>query len=66
MSTIDESIAYPTLLQSQIEQLQQYGEVQPTEVDDILFQVGDKDYDWFVVINGALEIISNVDTNPEI
>ena len=66
MSTIDESIAFPTLSPSQIEQLQRYGEVQPTEVGDILFQVGDKDYSWFVIIEGALEIISNVDTNPEI
>ncbi|MEM9673194.1 MAG: FAD-dependent oxidoreductase [Bacteroidota bacterium] len=66
MSTIDESIAFPTLSPSQIEQLQRYGEVQSTQVGDILFQVGDKDYDWFVIIAGALEILSNADTNPEV
>ncbi|WKN44784.1 FAD-dependent oxidoreductase [Tunicatimonas pelagia] len=66
MSKIDEGIAYPTLSQPQIEQLQHYGEVQTTKVGDILFQVGDKDYDWFVIIEGALEILSNADTNPDI
>ncbi len=66
MSTIDESIAFPTLSPSQIEQLQRYGEVQSTQIGDILFQVGDKDYDWFVIITGALEILSNADTNPEL
>lgn len=66
MSTIDESVAFPTLSTSEIEQLKGYGEVLPTEVGDILFQVGDKDYNWFVIITGALEIISNADTNPEV
>ena len=66
MSIINNDIAFPVLSSQQIDQLQRYGEVLPTEIDDILFRVGDKDYDWFVIIAGAIEIISNTDTNPRI
>lgn len=66
MNAINEDIAYPILSPSQIAQLQKYGEEQSTQVSDVLFQVGDKDYDWFVIIAGALEIVNNADTNPEI
>ena len=66
MSTIDEDVAYPTLSSQQIDQLRQFGEEQSTQVGDILFRVGDKDYYWFVIIAGAVAIVSNADTNAEI
>ena len=66
MSTISDEVAYPTLQPSQLEQLQQYGEVQATHQGDLLFQVGDKDYQWFVIVAGAVEIVSNIDTDPDV
>jgi thioredoxin reductase (NADPH) len=57
MPPINEAIAFPTLSAEQIERLKPYGVVRTVAVGDILFQFGDKSYDFFVVLEGRIDIL---------
>ena len=49
--------AFPKLSDDQIAQLRPYGEVRRTQADDVLFEVGDREYPLVVVLSGSTEII---------
>jgi thioredoxin reductase (NADPH) len=49
-------VSHPRLSNDQIEALRPYGEEQPTEAGDVLFQRGDASYDFFVILKGSVEI----------
>ena len=53
--TPDEQAA-ATLSEDQIDRLRSYGEVEATQPGDVLFQEGDSRYDFFVVLDGSVEI----------
>ncbi len=58
---IDEirSVAFPTLTEDQIAFLKRYGEVRETEAGQVLFQEGDRSYDFIVILEGEVEIAEN-------
>ena len=54
--TPDQQTAFATLSDSQIDRLRQYGEVEATRPGDVLFAEGDEGYDFFVILEGNVEI----------
>jgi thioredoxin reductase (NADPH) len=56
--TPDEHGAFPRLSEQQIAQLEPYGERRATERGELLFREGDRDYDFFVVLDGKAAIRS--------
>lgn len=55
--TPDLSGAYPRLDPEQIERLSGYGERMPTRHGQVLFRQGERDYDFFVVLEGKVGIL---------
>ena len=49
----------PTLNEDQIEVLSRYGETRKTEVGQVLFRAGDTTNDFFVVLEGEVEMIDD-------
>ena len=49
----------PTLREDQIEILRRYGRTRKTEVGDVLFRAGDTSNDFFVVLEGEVEMIDD-------
>ena len=47
---------FPELTQSQISVLKEYGKIETFETDTRVFELGDLQYDFFVVLNGAVSI----------
>lgn len=58
MGTSQEQIAFPTLSAEQIAQLQTYGEVQETQPGGVLFQEGDLDYHFVVILKGEVAVVA--------
>ncbi len=59
MPEYNAEIAHPTLDADQLALLTPYGEERPTQPGDILFDIGDTEYPWIVILHGELEIVSN-------
>jgi thioredoxin reductase (NADPH) len=55
--TPDTSGAFPRLTEPQIEALQKQGERRPVQPGDVLFRQGDRDYDFFVVLEGKVAVV---------
>ncbi len=51
--------AFPTLTETQISFLKEYGVVRETKVGQVLFQEGDTTYDFIVILEGEVEIVEN-------
>ena len=49
--------AFPKLTSSQIDRLRKYGTVRAVHTGEILFEQGDVNVSFFVVLNGAMEIV---------
>ncbi|MCU1430194.1 MAG: thioredoxin reductase [Actinomycetia bacterium] len=49
--------AFPTLSDAQIERLRAYGTERNVEAGDVLFAETDQSYDFFVVLQGAVDIV---------
>jgi thioredoxin reductase (NADPH) len=57
MAAINESVAFPTLSSEQMDRLMRYGQVRPVQQGEMLFQKGDAAYDFFVIVQGMVEIL---------
>jgi thioredoxin reductase (NADPH) len=66
MAEIEQSIAHPVLSPAQIEQLMPYGVVRDVDAGHILFQYGDASYDFFVVLDGLVDVLENSEGEPRI
>lgn len=51
--------AFPTLSETQISFLKDYGVVRETKAGQVLFQEGDTSYDFIVILEGDVEIVEN-------
>jgi len=58
MGTSQEQVAFPTLTPEQIGRLRPYGVVQTTRPGDVLFQEGDPDYHFIVILEGEVAIVA--------
>jgi len=56
MPASDQQTAFPTLTTEQIEALRPYGTPEDTERGQVLVAEGDRGFDFFVVLEGAVEI----------
>jgi thioredoxin reductase (NADPH) len=54
---VDQSHAFPTLTDAQVERVRSCGRIRDVETGDILFEPGDINVPFFVVLSGALEIV---------
>lgn len=52
---------FPILTQKQITTLKAYGEIINFESETVLFQVGDRDYDFYIVLEGEIAMKDNHD-----
>jgi thioredoxin reductase (NADPH) len=55
----ERDIAFPTLTARQLEQLAARGRERPVRAGEILFREGDRDFGFFVVLEGAVEIVAH-------
>ena len=55
----DLEIAFPRLDRHQIDALRPRGEVRPTTAGEVLWREGDRDFGFFVVLSGAVEIVEH-------
>jgi CRP-like cAMP-binding protein len=53
----EHDIAFPRLSRAQIDALRPWGRVRPVAPGDVLFQEGDRGFSFYVVLDGAVEII---------
>src|SRR5712671_69025 len=53
----EHDIAFPRLNRSQIDALRPWGRVRPIAPGDLLFQEGDRGFSFYVVLDGAVEIV---------
>src|SRR4051794_17523388 len=63
--TPDTTGAYPRLSQQQLAALEQSGRHRDTEAGEGLFREGDVDYDFFVVLDGRIAIVSETAAEPQ-
>tara|TARA_R110002020_G_scaffold81120_2_gene201809 strand:- start:3625 stop:5268 length:1644 start_codon:yes stop_codon:yes gene_type:complete len=54
---------FPILTQKQINTLKEYGDTISFEKETTLFQVGDRDYDFYIVLEGEIAMKDNHDQN---
>lgn len=66
MARVNESIAFPILSPAQIEWLKPYGVIREITEGEFLFQYGDHGYDFFVVLQGRVEIVENSRGTPSV
>jgi thioredoxin reductase (NADPH) len=61
-----EAVAFPKLTEEQIEQLGRYGGVTPKKfrAGETLFHVGDRDFRFFVIKSGEVEILDESGDKP--
>src|SRR5689334_3010124 len=57
----ERDIAFPILTERQLEQLGARGRERPVRAGEILFREGDRDFGFFVVLEGAVEIIAHTE-----
>src|SRR3981081_4240074 len=53
----EHDIAFPRLSRAQIDALRPWGRVRPIASGDVLFQEGDRGFSFYVVLDGAVEIV---------
>ncbi len=53
----EHDIAFPRLSRAQIDALRPWGRVRPIAPGDVLFHEGDRGFSFYVVLDGAIEII---------
>ena len=53
----EHDIAFPRLSRTQIDALRPWGRVRPIAPGDVLFQEGDRGFSFYVVLDGAVEIV---------
>jgi thioredoxin reductase (NADPH) len=58
MPTSEEQTAFPVLSPDQIDQLRPHGVEGAVEAGDVLFEAGDRGFDFFVVLEGSIEILA--------
>jgi thioredoxin reductase (NADPH) len=63
MST-DHDIAFPILYQHDLEALELRGHVKDVRRDDVLFAEGDRNFCFFVVLEGSIEILEHASGTP--
>ena len=64
MTRTDKQTAFPTLSPDQINRLRPHGVEGAVESGDVLFEAGEKDFDFFVVLEGAIEIVNPSTETP--
>ncbi|MEY2533846.1 MAG: thioredoxin reductase [bacterium] len=57
--TEDTSGAFPRLTAGQIAALEAHGRRRPTEAGDVLFSEGDREYDFYVILEGMVAIVED-------
>ncbi len=57
-------IAFPRLSRAQIDSLRRWGHVRPIAPGDVLFREGDCGFSFFVVLEGAVEIVEQSRGTP--
>lgn len=55
----ERQIAFPRLTTGQIDAIRPWGRVLSAETGDVLFAEGDRDFSFFVVLDGAVEIVEH-------
>jgi thioredoxin reductase (NADPH) len=60
----ERDIAYPRLSRTQIDALRRWGQVRSIASGDALFQEGDRGFSFFVVLEGAVEIVEQSRGTP--
>jgi CRP-like cAMP-binding protein len=55
----DREIAFPRLTASQIDALRPWGRVRPVDADEVLFVEGARGFSFYVVLDGAVEIVEH-------
>ncbi len=66
MARVDWQVAFPTLTPAQIDRLHRFGEERPTREGELLFREGDPHYDFFVILDGEVEIIDHPGPSPRV
>src|SRR5438445_13333990 len=56
-SALDRSQAFPVLTAAQIARIRHFGKVRRVEPGEILFEPGDVNVPFFVLLSGAMEIV---------
>lgn len=62
----DQELAFPRLSARQIADLRSRGTVRDVSVGDVLFADGDRDFGFFVVLSGAVEIVELSSGSPRV
>jgi thioredoxin reductase (NADPH) len=57
----ERDIAFPILSERQLEQLAERGRERPVRAGEVLFREGDRDFGFFVVLEGAVEIVAHAE-----
>src|SRR4051795_12095376 len=57
-------VAFPRLSRSHIDALRRWGHVRPVVPGDVLFSEGDRGFSFFVVLEGAVEIVEQSRGTP--
>src|ERR1700737_2470218 len=60
----EHDVAVPRLSQAQLDALRRWGHVGSTAPGDVLFQEGDRGFSFFVVLEGAVEIVEQSRGTP--
>jgi len=62
----EHDIAFPRLSPSQIDVLRRWGQVRSIAPGDVLFKEGDRGFSFFVVLEGAVEIVEQSRGTPHV
>ena len=60
----EHDVAFPRLSRTQIDALRAWGQVRPIEPGDVLFKEGDRGFSFYVVLEGAVEIVEQSRGRP--
>ena len=60
----EHDVAFPRLTSPQIDALRRWGHVRPIAPGDVLFQEGDRGFSFYVVLDGAVEIVEQSRGTP--
>src|SRR4029078_7373577 len=60
----ERDIAFPRLSQKQIEALRRWGQLRSLAAGDVRFKEGDRGFSFFVVLEGAVEIVEQSRGTP--
>src|SRR4029453_2998293 len=60
----EHDVAFPRLSRAQIDALRRWGHVRPIAPGDVLFQEGDRGVSFYVVLEGAVEIVEHSRGRP--